>query len=73
MAKAEEHRDKKRLEELLNKGIPAVGVGYWSSGLEKSHGRIETRTCAVISIGNLPSKDHWKKVRPLFVLIEKGL
>lgn len=32
----------------------------WQSEPEKGHGRIETRSCTVIPVGDIPSKEEWE-------------
>jgi predicted transposase YbfD/YdcC len=56
---AKTNRDQERLYNLLKKGPLNCGSSYWENETEKSHGRIETRSCLVISAENLPSKDGW--------------
>jgi predicted transposase YbfD/YdcC len=57
--KARENYDKDRLEKLLKNGASTCGAFYWESEVEKSHGRIETRNCTVMPVGDLPSKEGW--------------
>ncbi len=63
--KARENRDKKRLEQLFKKEGPICGASYWKSATEKLHGRIETRSCTVIPVGNLPSKEEWEGLQSI--------
>lgn len=65
VAKAKEHRDKPRLQKLLNEGASNCGAFSWHSEPEKVHGRIERRSCRTIPVGDLPSKDHWKGIASL--------
>jgi predicted transposase YbfD/YdcC len=58
--KARENRDQKRLEKLLKQGAPVCGASHWESAMEKAHGRIEKRSCTVIPVGNMPSKEGWE-------------
>ncbi len=57
--------DKKRLEKLLNEGVSCCGSSYWKSETEKVHGRSETRTCMVIPVGNIASKDAWEGLKSI--------
>jgi predicted transposase YbfD/YdcC len=59
VSKAREHRDDLRLQKLIEKGSSTCGASFWES-TEKGHGRIETRSCTVISAKDLPSKEEWK-------------
>jgi predicted transposase YbfD/YdcC len=63
--KAKEHRDHERLKELLNQEAPTSGASVWTSDPEKAHGRIETRSCTALSIGELPSKEGWKGLQTI--------
>ncbi len=57
--KAKEHRDDLRLQKLIKEGPSTCGASFWES-TEKGHGRIETRSCMVMSAKDLPSKAEWK-------------
>ena len=59
ISKAQEHRDDPRLKKLIQEGPKACGGSFWES-IEKGHGRIEIRSCMVMSAKDLPSKDEWK-------------
>lgn len=59
ISKAKEHRDNPRLQRLIKEGPRASGDSFWES-TEKGHGRIEIRSCTVMSAKDLPSKDEWK-------------
>jgi predicted transposase YbfD/YdcC len=60
LAKAREHRDKIRVQQLLTKGIPSSGTSYWQDETRKAHGRIEARSCTAIAASDLPCKSEWK-------------
>jgi predicted transposase YbfD/YdcC len=64
ISKSKEHRDKKRLEKLLNDGPDACGATFFES-IEKGHGRIETRTCTTLSAKDLPSQSEWKGLKTI--------
>jgi predicted transposase YbfD/YdcC len=59
VSKAKEHRDDLRLQKLINEGPSTCEASFWES-TEKGHGRIETRSCMVMSAKDLPSKAEWK-------------
>lgn len=59
ISKAKEYRDSSRLQKLIKEGPSACGSSFWES-IEKGHGRIETRSCMVMSAKDLPSKDDWE-------------
>ena len=59
VSKAREHRDDLRLQKMIEEGPSTCGASFWES-TEKGHGRIETRSCMVISAKDLPSKAEWK-------------
>lgn len=59
ISKAKEHRDDLRLQKLIEEGPSTCGASFWES-TEKGHGRIETRSCMVMSAKDLPSKAEWK-------------
>lgn len=61
ISKAKEHHDDLRLQKLLKEGPRACGDSFWES-IEKGHGRIEIRSCTVMSSKDLPSKDEWKEL-----------
>jgi predicted transposase YbfD/YdcC len=63
--KAKEHRDEKRLEKLLKKGPPTYESTQWNSEIEKNHGRIESRSCTAMPIGDLPSKEGWEGIQSI--------
>jgi predicted transposase YbfD/YdcC len=63
--KAKEHRDKERLEKLLKKGPKMHMSTRWESEIEKVHGRIESRSCTAIPVGNLPSKVGWEGIQSI--------
>jgi predicted transposase YbfD/YdcC len=65
VAKAREHRDEVRLQILLNDGMSNCGASFWQEDLEKSHGRITSRSCTAIAAENLPAKDEWKGFRSI--------
>lgn len=65
LEKAHKHRDRKRLEELSKAGAPTCGAFQWKSESEKLHGRIETRSCTVIPVGDIPSKGDWEGLQSL--------
>jgi predicted transposase YbfD/YdcC len=65
IAKSKEQRDDRRLKQLLAKGASSCGAFVLQSELEKSHGRIETRSCMTISSDVLPSKSEWKNINSL--------
>lgn len=58
ISKAKEQRDDLRLQKLIKEGPNTCGASFWES-TEKGHGRIETRSCIVMSAKDLPSKDEW--------------
>lgn len=64
IAKSKEHRDKERLQKLLNEGPDLCGATSWES-IEKGHGRIEVRTCTTLSAKNLPSQSEWKGLKTI--------
>ena len=63
--KAKEHQDYKRLNKLLDQGVPDCKASIWKSGAEKNHGRIESRSCVVLPVGELPSKEGWEKIQSI--------
>lgn len=63
--KAKENRDEKRLKKLLETGPPTYKSSKWKSEIEKAHGRIESRTCTSIPIGDLPSKEGWEGIQSI--------
>jgi predicted transposase YbfD/YdcC len=63
--KSKENRDEKRLKGLLEKGPPSYKSSTWKSEVEKSHGRIENRSCTSIPVGNLPSKEGWEGIQSI--------
>ena len=63
--KAEENRDKERLNKLREKGPPSYKSTQWESEIEKAHGRIESRICTAIPIGELPSKEGWEGIQSI--------
>ena len=63
--KARANLDRDRLETLLKDGSPTCGASHWESTTEKSHGRIESRNCTVISAENLPSRDSWDGLKSI--------
>ena len=63
--KAKEHRDRKRLEKLLKKGPRLQKSTQWESEIEKTHGRIEKRSCTAIPIGDIPSKEGWEGIQAI--------
>lgn len=63
--KAEENRDKERLEKLLERGPPRYKSTKWESEVDKEHGRVEHRTCTAIPVGNLPSKEGWDGIKSI--------
>ena len=65
ISKAKEHSDKPKLQALLATGASTCGAFSWTSQPEKSHGRVETRTCVTIPVSELPSKDEWKNISSL--------
>jgi predicted transposase YbfD/YdcC len=71
LEKAREHRDTKRLEKLLNQGAPTYGAVYWQEDPEKLNGRITTRSCTVVPIGNLPTKDDWAGLKSIARIIRE--
>ena len=75
--KAEENRDKERLRKLLEKGPPKYKSTRWESEIEKAHGRIESRICTAIPVGELPSKEGWEGIQSIArvqrIRIENGI
>lgn len=65
IAKAKEHRDESRLQKLLTSGPSTCGAFFWQDSPEKSHGRIEIRSCTTIPVGSLPAKDNWENIASL--------
>jgi predicted transposase YbfD/YdcC len=63
--KAKEHRDQERLKKLLNEGKAKDKASVWISESEKSHGRIEIRSCVALSIGEMPCKEGWEGVKSI--------
>ena len=63
--KAKEHRDKERLEKLLKKGPQLHKSTHWKSEIEKIHGRIESRSCTAIPVGDLPEKEGWEGIQSI--------
>jgi len=63
--KAQNNRDKKRLEELYKAGASTCGAFQWKSETEKLHGRIETRSCMVMPVGDIQSKADWEGLQSL--------
>lgn len=63
--KAEEHRDCKRLNKLLDQSKSTRKASIWKSEPEKTHGRIEIRSCVALPIGELPSKEGWDKIQSI--------
>lgn len=64
ITKSKEHRDEKRLEQLLNEGTDTCGATFWES-IEKGHGRIEIRNCTTLSAKDLPSKSEWEGLQTI--------
>jgi predicted transposase YbfD/YdcC len=58
VSKAKEQRDDSRLRKLINEGASTCGSFFWES-TEKGHGRVETRSCMVMSAKDLPSRSDW--------------
>ena len=65
--KAEKNRDKERLKKLLESGPPSYKSTQWESEIEKAHGRIESRVCTAIPIGELPSKEGWEGIQSVLI------
>jgi predicted transposase YbfD/YdcC len=63
--KAKEHRDKERLDKLLKKGPKLYKSTCRVDEIEKIHGRIESRTCTAMPIGDLPSKEGWEGIQSI--------
>ncbi len=63
--KARENRNEERLQNLLKKGPPTYKSSRWEGEIEKEHGRIESRVCTVIPIGDLPSKEGWEGIKSI--------
>jgi predicted transposase YbfD/YdcC len=63
--KSKENRDEKRLKKLLETGPPTYKSTKWESEIEKVHGRIESRTCTSIPVGDLPSKEGWEGIQSI--------
>ncbi|MBA3603458.1 MAG: ISAs1 family transposase [Parachlamydiaceae bacterium] len=63
-AKAKESRDTTSLKKLMDEGSSMCGASFWES-LEKGHGRIETRSCTVISAIDLPCRSEWKELNSI--------
>lgn len=59
VSKAKEQRDDLRLQKLTKEGPDMCGGSFWES-MEKGHGRVEMRSCMVMSAQDLPSKAEWK-------------
>ena len=64
ISKAKEHRDHKRLKQLLEEGVSLCGADYWES-VEKNHSRVETRSCTVLKAKKVLSKDEWAKIESI--------
>jgi len=63
--KAKEHRDHERLKKLLSEKKSTCKDSIWIGDVEKSHGRIEIRSCVALPIGELPSKEGWAGVKSI--------
>jgi predicted transposase YbfD/YdcC len=63
--KAKEHRDRDRLEKLLKKGPQTYNSTHWDSEIGKVHGRIESRSCTTMPVGDLPSKEGWEGIQSI--------
>lgn len=63
--KAKEHRDIERLEKLIKKGPKTYESTYWESEIEKVHGRIESRICTAMPVGDIPSKEGWEGIQSI--------
>lgn len=62
---SKENRDEKRLKKLLERGPPTFKSTRWESEIEKVHGRIESRSCTSIFVGDLPSKEGWAGIQSI--------
>jgi predicted transposase YbfD/YdcC len=62
---AKKNRDKERLEKLVKAGPSTCGALHWQSESEKSHGRIETRSCTVMPVDDIPSKADWEGLQSI--------
>jgi predicted transposase YbfD/YdcC len=45
--------------------ISHLGSTYWESEIEKVHGRIESRICTAMPVGDIPSKEGWEGVQSI--------
>lgn len=64
VSKAKEHRDKDRLNKLLENGPDDCKATFWES-VEKGHGRIETRNCTTLSAKDLPAQLEWEGLKTI--------
>lgn len=64
VSKAKESGNKALLKELQAEGPSMCGASFWQS-VEKGHGRIETRSCTVISANDLPCRSEWKELNSI--------
>lgn len=62
---ARQNRDDTRLQRLLKKGPPTFNSSRHESEIEKAHGRMESRVCIVIPVGELPSKEGWEGIESI--------
>ena len=65
LKRAEKNRDRERLKKLQDEKDFTCGSSFWTSGPEKAHGRVETRSCTALPIGELPSKEGWEKIKSI--------
>jgi predicted transposase YbfD/YdcC len=63
--RAKKNRDQERVENLLTKGPPMYKSTRWDDIIEKVHGRIESRTCTAIPVGDIPSKEGWAGIQSI--------
>jgi len=63
--RAEAIRDREGLKKLQNEKDFSCGSSAWISSPEKGHGRIETRSCTALAIGELPSKEGWEGIESI--------
>lgn len=63
VAKSKENRDKLQLDKLLAEGPPVQTVVH--TECEKAHGRIEVKSCEVLTANELPSLEKWEDLRSI--------
>jgi predicted transposase YbfD/YdcC len=63
--RSKKNRDQERLEKLLKKGPPMYKSTRWDDVIEKVHGRIESRICTAIPVGDILSKEGWAGIQSI--------